>query len=130
MHYGNPVPVVAALVEHKKGIVLVRAAHWPETWFGLVTGFLERDEAPDKAIVREVYEELNVKAKIVSLIGLYTFRRNNQIIMAYHVTIDDEPVLGEELAEYKYVASADLKPWPFGTGKAVADWLRNKNKRG
>lgn len=125
VHYANPTPVVAALVEHEKGIILVRAPHWPASWFGLVTGFLEQGEEPGEAIVREVKEELNLQAEIIALIGNYSFPRNNEVIMAYHVKVTGEPRLGEELADYKYIPPAQLKPWPFGTGKAVNDWLKN-----
>ena len=68
--WDNPVPVVAALVEHEGRIVLARNVAWPENAFGLVTGFLERNEAPEAAVAREVSEELGLTATAVSLIGL------------------------------------------------------------
>src|SRR5262249_55433593 len=40
--YDNPLPVVAGLVEHEGDVLLVRSVGWPESWYGLVTGFLER----------------------------------------------------------------------------------------
>lgn len=33
--YDNPVPVVAALLEHGQTMLLVRNKGWPEKWFGL-----------------------------------------------------------------------------------------------
>ena len=51
--WDNPVPVVAALVELEGRIVLARNVAWPENAFGLVTGFLERDEAPAQGGARE-----------------------------------------------------------------------------
>ncbi|MBM4396961.1 MAG: ADP-ribose pyrophosphatase, partial [Deltaproteobacteria bacterium] len=44
VHWGNPTPVVAAIVELDGEVVLVRNHGWPETWHGLVSGFLEREE--------------------------------------------------------------------------------------
>jgi hypothetical protein len=35
--------------------------------------------------------------------------------------------LGEELAEVKEVSPRQLKPWRFGTGYAVSDWLKSLN---
>ncbi|MGZ8255831.1 MAG: ADP-ribose pyrophosphatase, partial [Burkholderiaceae bacterium] len=32
--------------------------------------------------------------------------------------------LGEELAEYRLLEPARVRPWPLGTGLAVADWMR------
>lgn len=121
--WDNPVPVVAALVEHEGRIVLARNVAWPENAFGLVTGFLERDEAPEVAVAREVAEELGLAATAVSLIGLYPFTQKNQLLIAYHVVAEGRIVLNEELAEVRLIEPARLKAWDFGTGLAVADWL-------
>jgi hypothetical protein len=34
--------------------------------------------------------------------------------------------LGDELEAHKRVAIEKLKPWPFGTGHAVRDWLARR----
>jgi NADH pyrophosphatase NudC (nudix superfamily) len=122
-HYDNPLPVVAAIVEHEGDVVLVRAKGWPETWFGLVTGFLERGEEPAEAVLREVKEELGLEATIVSFVGVYAFPQRNEVIAAWHVRATGEISLGDELAAFKRVPKAKLRPWPFGTGAAVRDWL-------
>lgn len=128
VYYDNPVPVAAAIVEHPEGIVLVRAAYWPEKFFGLVTGYIERDETPAAGCLREVKEELGLDAEVVSLVGVYDFRPKNELIVAYHVrVVANAPIrLSEELAEYKFVPVEKLRPWPFGTGDAVKDWLAQR----
>ena len=50
----------------------------------------------------------------------------NQVLMVYHVTIEDEPSLGDELAAMKSVSIRALKPWEMGTGQAVKDWLASQ----
>lgn len=124
VHWDNPVPVVAALVEHEGMIVLARNHAWPEKLFGLVTGFLERDEDPRHAVVREVKEELDLDATDVGLIGAYPFPRNHEVIIAYHVVAHGTIRLNEELAEYRRIAPDKLRDWDYGTGLAVRDWLR------
>ena len=124
--WDNPVPVVAALVEYEGRVVLARNVAWPENSFGLVTGFLERDEAPEAAVAREVAEELGLAVSAVSLIGLYPFARMNQLLIAYHVVAQGQIVLNEELAEVRLIEPGRLKPWDFGTGLAVADWLKSR----
>jgi len=53
---------------------------WPKSWFGLVTGFLERGESPEAGCLREVQEELGLdEAEIVSLIGVYEFTVRNEV---------------------------------------------------
>ncbi len=128
VHWDNPAPVVAALVERDGLIVLARNHAWPEKSFGLITGFLERDETPEQAVAREVKEEINLDADRVRLIGVYPFARKNEVIIAYHVAAKGEIALNEELAEYRLIAPAKLRPWEFGTGLAVADWLDRRQR--
>jgi NADH pyrophosphatase NudC (nudix superfamily) len=125
-HYDNPTPVVAAIVEHEDCVVLVQSKGWPSSWFGLVTGFLEREEEAGDAACREVGEELGLDARIESFVGIYSFFRMNQIIMAWHLTATGDITLGDELAAYKRVPTHKLRPWPMGTGKAVRDWLARR----
>lgn len=121
--WDNPVPVVAAVVEIGGTVVLARNAWWPEGKFGLITGFLEAEETPEEGVLREVAEELNVQGEIREFLGLYSYYRNNQLLLAYHVEAFDEPVPGEELAEIRRIPPQRLEPWPFGTGPALRDWL-------
>lgn len=118
--------MVAALVECCGQIVLARNHAWPEQTFGLITGFLERDETPEQAVAREVKEELDLDAGSVGLIGVYPFARKNEVIIAYHVPATGEIALNEELAEFRLIAPEKLRAWEFGTGLAVRDWLRRQ----
>jgi NADH pyrophosphatase NudC (nudix superfamily) len=128
VHWRNPTPVVAGIVERDGRVVLVRSHGWPQTWYGLVTGFLESGETPDAAVVREVEEELGIAARVTAFVGAYAFDRLNQIIFAYHVDGGAGTIRldATELADHKEVPIAQLKPWPQGTGPALADWLRSR----
>jgi NADH pyrophosphatase NudC (nudix superfamily) len=125
VHWQNPVPVVAAVVERAGNVVLVRSLGRPATWFGLVAGFLEQGEHPEAAVLRDVDEELGIDATLQSCIGIYAFERLNQIIFAYHVLGGDGPIrlAADELDAYQEVPLAKLKPWRQGTGPALRDWL-------
>ncbi len=124
VHWENPTPVVAAIVEHKGHIILARNRTWTAAFYALITGFLEKsDPSPEEAIAREVMEELSLQATGVNFIGNYTFARQNQIILAYHVPATGEIVLGEELIDYKRIEPARARYWPGGTGFALRDWL-------
>ena len=131
IYYGNPTPVVAALVEHEGEIVLVRNPGWPPKFYGLVTGFLEAGETPEAGVLRELQEELGLEGEVVSLIGVYAFELRNEVIAAYHVRAHGQIKLGDELEAMKRVAPDQLRPWPMGTGHAVRDWLaRRELERG
>jgi len=128
VHWDNPIPVVAAVVERNGHVVLVQSHGWPAQWFGLVTGFLERDEAPEDAVLREVKEELGLEGHLGEFIGLYPFFRRNQLIMAYHVEAHAGEIELEaaELNDHREIPLARLRPWRAGTGYALADWLRRR----
>lgn len=127
VHYGNPTPVVAAIVQLGEDVILARNKGWPEGMYGLVTGFLEANETAEEGALREVQEELSLEGEVRSLVGVYAFPQRNEIIIAYHVEARGEPVVGEELAGIKRVPIAKLRPWPFATGDAVRDWLAKRS---
>ncbi|WP_394821440.1 NUDIX domain-containing protein [Pendulispora albinea] len=124
--YDNPTPVVAAVVEHDGRVVLARNRSWPVPFYGLISGFLERGETPERAVLREVEEELGLKGDSGTLIGVYAFPEMNQVIIAYHVEAHGTIVLGDELVDFKRVALPECRAWPAGTGFALRDWLRSR----
>lgn len=126
VHYDNPLPVVAAIVERPEGVVLVRSRDWPEKMLGLPTGFVEPREDAAVAVLREVKEELDLDAELVRLVGVYGFAQQNQLIMAYHLRADGPIRLSEELAEHRVIPVHKLRPWPFGTGLALSAWLSER----
>lgn len=132
VHWDNPLPVVAAIIEYLDGtdgdgrILLARNAAWTMEFYAVITGFLERDESPEEAVAREVKEETNLDTEAVALIGLYPFPRKNELIIAYHVRARGEIALNAELAAYKLVPPAELVPWDGGTGLALRDWMKGR----
>lgn len=125
VHWNNPIPVVAAIVECEDHVALVRNVGWPEHWYGLVTGFLESGEMPEEGVLREVEEEIGLKPVMQGYVGMYEFYRRNQLLITYHVTVDsmDVTLCTEEIADHKWVHVEQVKPWTAGTGKALRDWL-------
>jgi NAD+ diphosphatase len=126
VHWNNPTPVVAAVIELGGKLLLARGRGWPLKVFALVTGFLERDESPLHAVAREVKEETDLDTQGATLIGVYDFAKNNQVIIAYHVAARGEVRLSDELEDYRLLEPEKVRPWPLGTGLAVADWLRSR----
>jgi len=126
VQWGNPVPCVGALVEHEGEMILARNRGWPEGFFALVTGYLEPLEDPRAAVAREVREELGLEVVDASLIGNYIFERKNEVMLCYHALAVGTVRLGAELAEFRRVKPAQLRPWRRATGLAVADWMRSR----
>ena len=127
IHWDNPVPVIAALVQHRDQIILARNSLWPEGRFSLVTGFLERHETPIQAVVREINEELGLAITALGLIGCYSLLEKNQIILAHWARTTGELRLGSEISQVKYVSRKELECWQFGeltlTSAIVKSWL-------
>lgn len=126
VHWNNPLPVVAAIVEYEGRILLARNAAWQEGMFALITGFLENGETPEQGVAREVHEETSLRAESTELVGVYEFIRKNELIIAYHVRASGAIALSPELLEYRLVEPAKLRPWRAGTGLALGDWMRRR----
>jgi len=124
--WDNPVPVVAAIVELEGNVILIQNKGWPTHIFGLVSGFLEKGETAEDAMLREIREELNLKGEQTQFIGLYSFFAMNQLIIAYHVEASGHIEMGEELADFRIIPPHLLRPWDFGTGPAIRDWLASR----
>ncbi|MES2183887.1 MAG: NUDIX hydrolase [Pseudomonadota bacterium] len=125
-HWNNPTPVLGAVVEYRGQILLARNAAWTNGMYALITGFMEAGESPEGGITREVKEETNLDVSSLDLIGVYDHQRRNQVLVVYHVVADGEVKLSPELADYRLYDLADVRCWPAGTGRALADWLRTK----
>lgn len=124
VHWNNPTPVVAAIIEYEGKVLLARNAKWPEGWYALITGFLERGETPEQCVLREVEEELGLSGSIAGFVGNYTFPEQNQLLIVFHIVADGTVRLNAELADYRLYDHGEVKPWPMGTGPALRDWLQ------
>lgn len=124
--WNNPVPVVAALVLYSDRYVIARNVAWPANTFSLITGYLEQDENPDVAVLREVKEELNLEASIIRFIGHYNFSAKNQLIIAYEVRATGDLATNHELAEIKHLTPDELLQYDFRplsiTEAIIGDW--------
>lgn len=126
-HWGNPTPVLAAVVENERGeVLLARNAMWQEGVFGLITGFMEAGESPEEGICREVQEETSLRVQALRILGSWEFLRMNQVLIAYHVRVSGEVKLSAELLEYQWKTPQAARCWPSGTGYALAHWVRSK----
>ena len=126
IHWDNPTPVVAAVVEHQGKIVLANNVAWPEHAYSIITGFLEKGEPPDQGTIREVEEELGLKTEHIELIEVYPFFRMNQVIIGYYVKAKGRVKLNEELRSYKHVEKGELYTHDSATGYILRDWLNSQ----
>jgi NAD+ diphosphatase len=126
VHWNNPTPVLAAIIEYQGKVLLARNAAWPGKMYALITGFMEAGETPQEGIQREIAEETSLETTSLQLVGVYDFQRMNQVIIAYHATCVGDVKLSAELADWRLYGLEEVKCWPAGTGYALADWLRTR----
>lgn len=125
--WNNPVPVVAIVAETAEGIILAHPKLAPAGLFSIITGFLESGETPEHAAKRELREELGLEATQTTFIGVYTFEKANQIVMAYHIKATGTIQLNDELDEYRVVAHEQLYGWRESGKFEVGEWLKRLN---
>ncbi|WP_033406928.1 NUDIX domain-containing protein [Thiolinea disciformis] len=124
VHWDNPTPVVAAIVQQGDNFILGRNALWPAGLFSMITGFLEKNEAPEQAIRRETLEEIGLTVEEVHFLGHHILPQRNQLIIAYLVKTSGEVRLSDEIVEVKYLSRDALSAYDFGRFKLVAQIAR------
>jgi ADP-ribose pyrophosphatase YjhB (NUDIX family) len=72
IYYSNPIPAAAALVIRGGKVLLGRRAGEPYrgTW-DLPGGFLEGGETPERALAREIREELGARIRSARFVGFF-----------------------------------------------------------
>ena len=108
IYYENPTPVVAVIARDGEGkILLIKRKIEPcKGEWALPSGFMEIEESPIEAALRELAEETGLKGKSKKLIGVYP---NNSEIHGYLVTIIYEvEILGGKLCAGDDAEEADF----------------------
>ena len=127
VHWDNPVPVIAALVQWGDRFVLARNATWPAGVFSVISGFLERGESPAATLARETKEELGLQVEASRFIGHYLVRDANLLMIGFAVQTSGDLATSDEITETKLVTRAELAAYDFGrltlTQQLVRDWL-------
>jgi len=114
IYYENPTPVVAVIARDNEGkILLIKRKIEPgkDKW-ALPSGFMELEESPIEAALRELTEETGLKGKSKRLIGVYP---NNSEIHGHLITIIYEVKIlrgnlcaGDDAKEAKFFNSNQL----------------------
>lgn len=71
MKYKNPIPTTDIIIEHEKGIVLVKRKNPPIGW-ALPGGFVDYGESLEAAATREAKEETGLKIKLIRQFHTYS----------------------------------------------------------
>ena len=119
IYYENPTPVVAVIARDNEGkILLIKRKIGPcKGEWALPSGFMEIEESPVEAALRELTEETGLKGESKRLIGVYP---NNSEIHGYLVSIIYEVRIlggnlcaGDDAEEAEFFSENQLPPLAF-----------------
>jgi ADP-ribose pyrophosphatase YjhB (NUDIX family) len=133
----DPKVAAAVVVESGGGVVLGRRAIEPGygLWC-LPGGFVNDDEHPADAAIRECHEEINAAVELTSLIGVYHVPKRDapsMVGIAYRARLADGAVLGpgSEMLEVGVFPIESIPPLAFPSHRQVLDeYLKSRASEG
>lgn len=134
VHYENPLPSAAALVRNDKGeILLVRRGVKPGLGkWALPSGFIEVEETPEEACLRELNEETGLEGEILRLVGVYS--QTSQVykkvlIIGFEVKARGHPSPGSDSLEAKYFPLKKIPEAAFSSHREIIRDGLNKDRK-
>jgi mutator protein MutT len=130
INYENPVPVASCVARNKKGEILIarRNLEPGKNKWALPGGFVEGDETPEKACLRELKEETGIDGGIAKLLGVYiqrVKRYGSLLVIGYLVDVLHENIsINSEVKEAKFVSQRDLPYIPFLSHRKIIEEVR------
>ncbi len=74
------VSAAAVIVNESGKVLLLDHVLRPNSNWGIPGGFIKIDEAPEKAVCREIFEETGLELKNVKLVRVQTYKRHVEIL--------------------------------------------------
>jgi len=134
INYENPLPSAAAVVRNRTGqVLLVQRGTQPgiRQW-ALPSGFIEIEESPKEACLRELMEETHLRGTITRLVGVYTQPSKTYkrvLIIAYEVEAEGELKAGTDTKDVRFFSLENLPEIPFSSHqKIIQDILENRER--
>lgn len=131
--YENPIPTVVALIEKDRKVLLVKRGIDPgKGGWALPGGFIEMNESPESAILREVYEETNLRGREVKLFDVIHYNSvfySSILIISYEVSVTDfEPAKpGDDAVEVRFFSLRDRPKLVFEPHEnLLLKWLKKR----
>ncbi len=131
-YYKNPLPAVAAFVQFDEKILLIKRGIAPEKGcWALPSGFIEQNESPEQAVLRELKEETGIVGKVNSLLGIYnqpTKIYGDVLLLGYDIAITKDHLSpGSETEGVRFFKKDRLPKIPFASHRAIIS-AKNKKK--
>jgi NAD+ diphosphatase len=111
-HYPRTDPAVIMLVTDEDDRALLgRQLHWPKGRFSTLAGFVEPGESIEKAVVREVFEEVGVTIGETEYVASQPWPFPSSLMLGFvaRATTTELRVDGEEIDEARWFSRDDLR---------------------
>ena len=130
--YYDPKLATAMILARGERVLLVRRDTEPgRGLWSLPGGYVDRGEKVEDAAAREVWEEVRLRVRVASLVGVFSEKRAPVVLVVYAGEIVvGEPCAGNEVMEVGFFSVKDLPPLAFERDRdIVAGWLGNSGDR-
>ena len=133
--FRNPKVVVTALIEDAGRVLLVRRDIEPgRGLWGLPGGFVDWDEHPEQAVVRECSEEIGVRIEPLELLNVEHVITDGEgiVILPYRARITSgEPVAADEVQQVGWFSPDALPALAFASHRKILQrWSQEVLARG
>lgn len=130
-------PAIIVLVTHKNFCLLGRNAKWPPRQFSTLAGFVEPGESLEDAVVREVYEEVQVSLENIRYVSSQPWPFPASAMCGFYAeAVDRNSGTSEEVEETRWFTvesltqavidnEVRLSPPVSIAFRLLADWFRN-----
>ncbi len=118
----HPCIIVRVLNQHGE-ILLARSPHFKPGLYSNVAGFIEPGESAEKAVYREVVEEVGIRVKNIRYLGSQSWPFPSQIMLAFEAEYDsgDIQVDGVEIEDAQWWSLNELPSLP--NNFSISGWL-------
>ncbi len=119
MRYKSPKLTVDGIIVKDKEVLLIKRKISPfKGKWAFPGGFVEYGEKTEDAVIREVFEETNLKTKIMELIGVYSDPardpRGHSVTVAYRLKIESGVLKsGDDASDVKFFSLKQLPDLSF-----------------
>lgn len=128
IHFVEPKVAVAALLSDGERVLLVKRAAMPRIgYWALPAGYMDANELPEEALIREVGEETGVIARVAQLCGvapLAGWRERRGILLLYLAeAIGGALTPGDDVSDARWFARNEI-PWDELAFESTAEFVR------
>lgn len=118
MHYPRTDPAVIMLVvDEDDRCLLGHSAQWPDRRYSTLAGFVEPGETPERAVAREVAEEVGIVVDRCRYVGAQPWPFPSSLMLGFYASASGQEPRpdGTEIADARWFGRGDLKAaWDSG----------------